>query len=107
MERSKVAPHETIQWSHPTKGVFNRIHSDNLNHKIANARRLRRAIDRIRKRFDIAETSDLGPDDKKGTKGNGASGVIYAIYSKWRHDKRLYVGETTQTVFQRFQCNAN
>jgi hypothetical protein len=51
--RNKVAQHRTINWSHHATGQFNRIHSDNLNPKIKNARRLRRTIDRIRKKFNI------------------------------------------------------
>ena len=76
--------------------IFTRMNGDNNNRRIANVSRLHRAIDKACSDYKLQRGFDLH-----------TKGAIYVIYHKKPHDRRLYVGQTSQTIANRFQEHYN
>ena len=84
-----------------------RVTGDNHNPDVKRASKLQQAIQRIKHKFNIPE-NEVSSRKKIATTGFKRSdlyfkGAVYVIYCKQNYKSRLYVGETIQSTWSRFQ----
>ena len=82
-----------------------RVTGDNHNPDVKRASKLQRAIQRIKHKWDISENKVGHRDLTTGYKRSDLyfKGAVYVIYCKQKYKSRLYVGETIQSAWSRFQ----
>ena len=82
-----------------------RVTGDNHNPDVKRASKLQQAIQRIKHKFNIPENEVGRRELTAGFKRSDLyfKGAVYVIYCKQKYKSRLYVGETTQSTWIRFQ----
>ena len=82
-----------------------RVTGDNHNPDVKRASKLQQAIQRIKHKFNIPENEVGRRELTAGFKRSDLyfKGAVYVIYCKQKYKSRLYVGETIQSTWSRFQ----